>query len=759
MCQRRNLKTKFLIIAQLILLAPAIAQNTFEHAKLFINQEGFEKYARSVDELNEVKIKNYYNYSSSYDTVERTDQEIIEEVYIWKHNDRILKISIIPFSQSGDWAYLKEFYFNQDGRIIGIVETLLEHNNYCYPLEEQTGSIVIQSHKILTSNDVQESIKLMDAETKKAFKNKECYTKHRWDGIRYYDFVPNIENCNIFEKDLQNRITQAQLFEVEKNEILEYRDKQLNLARISNNGMILDLNRNKLTSGNFKILETPKRVYNTKLIESKPHGITFQKIHESSSNIVLLDGLFQDKLNGIFTIVSVGKYGDQTSKNLGTISLQEGHLKSLVYESPNDHTRIDLDDNKFDFSIIDLNRGSIVTNVSLQKFQLKEPLTLNGELQIPLSCVEVDFGNDFKISVTNNDDVREFLTRNEELRQFCLVNDILPIRIFSTPSNLYMEFSNFNVNVKKYYELRKREIFDYQELFEYVPEFSSSKVNLDEIKQTICGWNGTDKLVSSYNDDKDQFSRTRNQLISQNEYIVDFTCKEGSLKNGKFENHAVIDFGKTELDNLSIRIRRNQTSLNELRTNFTINKKYSCPIANFDLFKIDELDQKEGLISNLTDKLNNQIRSGIIDGEAYQLIFEPSSIKYSGGGDKILLDFVAQMNLKLIGNKFSYDLRIVATDEKLVYTLFKLKGDKLLSKIEISSSNSDLLTAQRDCFNYVNGEWKIQSNKSGTINDSRVFSLFCLDNFIDFYNPKTQTMRVKYDPGYFVSKILSYWQN
>lgn len=764
MCQRSTLKTKLLIIAQLFLLVSVNAQNTFEHANLFLNYGEFQKYASAVDEFiaygNEVKIKKYYNYHSSYDTVERNDQGIIEEVIISKYKGRIFKISIFPFSESGDWEYSKEFYFNRDGRTIGVVEYLLEYNNDIdCSSEGQTGPYFIESVKIFTSNDVQEKIMLKDAETKKEIKLKECYTA-RFDIIRNYEYVPNIDNCNIFEKDIHNRITHAQLFEVEKGEIFEYRDKQLKLVRLTYKGKVLDITEEKETSGNFTIFETPNAVFNTNLVESKPHGRTIQKIHEDSRYLVFLNGNFNDNFNGVYTIQRVNNHGDETLNNLGTIRLKDGQMSSLIYVSSNDQNRINLDydNDNFEFSIIDPNSNSIFTNVSLQKFKLKEPFTLNGELQIPLSCVEVEFGNDFKISVTNNDDVREFLARNEELRQFCLVNDIFPLRIFSTPSNLYMEFSNFNVNVKKYYKLRKREIYNYQELFEYFPEFSSSKINLDEIKLTICGWNGTDKLISSYNDDKDQYSRTRNQLISQNEYIVDFTCKEGVLNNGKFENHAVIDFGKTELDILSSRIRINQMSLNELRTNFDIYKKYSCPMPNFDLFKIENLLQKEGLVAELTDKLNNEIRAIVLDGETYQLELESSSIKYSGGGDKILVDFIFQVNLKLIGDKLSYDLTIFATEEKLIYTVCKLKRDKLLSKIELSSSNSELLTVQRSYFNNVQGEWKIQSNKSGAINDSRIFSLFCLDNFIDFYNPKTQTIRVKYDPGYFVSKIFSYCQ-
>ena len=58
-------------------------------------------------------------------------ENIIESINIVKYESRVRLIRIYPFSQSGDWFYGTDSYFDKDGVLIGYVETKNHFNSIC----------------------------------------------------------------------------------------------------------------------------------------------------------------------------------------------------------------------------------------------------------------------------------------------------------------------------------------------------------------------------------------------------------------------------------------------------------------------------------------------------------------------------------------------------------------------------------------------------------------------------------------------------
>ena len=85
---------------------------------LLMNQKAI-LYAR-IENDKYVKVQN-----------ESWPEDLIESINIVKYEGKIRLIRIYPFSQSGDWFYGTDNYFDKDGGLIGYVETKNHFNSIC----------------------------------------------------------------------------------------------------------------------------------------------------------------------------------------------------------------------------------------------------------------------------------------------------------------------------------------------------------------------------------------------------------------------------------------------------------------------------------------------------------------------------------------------------------------------------------------------------------------------------------------------------
>ena len=76
-------------------------------------------YARRANDKY-VKVRN-----------EHWPDDLVESINIVKSEGKVRLIRILPFSQSGDWSYETDSYFDKEGRLIGYVETKNHFNSMC----------------------------------------------------------------------------------------------------------------------------------------------------------------------------------------------------------------------------------------------------------------------------------------------------------------------------------------------------------------------------------------------------------------------------------------------------------------------------------------------------------------------------------------------------------------------------------------------------------------------------------------------------
>ena len=62
---------------------------------------------------------------------ENWPEDLVESINIVKSEGKVRLIRILPFSQSGDWSYETDSYFDKECRIIGYVETKNHFNSIC----------------------------------------------------------------------------------------------------------------------------------------------------------------------------------------------------------------------------------------------------------------------------------------------------------------------------------------------------------------------------------------------------------------------------------------------------------------------------------------------------------------------------------------------------------------------------------------------------------------------------------------------------
>jgi hypothetical protein len=714
----------------------------------------FQNYVKNLNQTIEsdttVKIQKYYNYKSHYDTIERTDIELNEEIIFYKKNNLILNTYLIVHSESGDWLFTIDSYFNEKGELIGQVDYLLEYNHGCETQDIST-PYHITSYNLRTNNGTITNTQVQDSELK-TLQNMECLTS-RMDLIQNSRVFQEVENCNAFEHSLQNLLKSEQLYEVSKNDITEFRTKQLKLSRISKNGWELDLTKNNKTTGDYEIHATDHIIYKASLLESYPYGHSFVRLFEN--NNIYMSGNFSNLFDGLFQLITINNFDRFIKNDLGSIAISKGTIQSLQVRDhvSNQEVSFHNDGNDFIFTRQVKNQvNQYKDNISLSKFKIKEPVTINSELQTPQNFIDIRITDNLKFEILNSSDFSQFLESNSALQLFFIHHNIEPLRIFSSPSILYIEFAEFNITIPKVHKVAERELFQYNEITEFYPDITSTMAQIEDVKNLLCG-RLIEDIMSEYETLKSQYYSQHKNAIKNNDYIIDFICANSKLDSELNNQYGVIEMNPKELVELSTKIKATENRIRTLQTNHIINEKVCCPVPKYEIFNVPEFVLTKFDVRTLIDNQDKELRSVLLNGAPYVLTIDTSYVHFSELGKNSLINIELMLNIKLYGEKFNYIIKIYnSNSNKISYTVCKFKGNKPLTKVTLNNVGD--LTLKRDAYEFENDEWQIQSKKGKLVTVDYLNDFTCYDKYFDFFNPKKTAIKFKVDQDIFLTKIL-----